>query len=192
MVMALPNQDGSFTITLFFPLKGKTPLKTLKQIVMLMIFFNKISDLVPLIPNLSDQYFKNPVSSLGIIRCDSWKVNNFMLIGDSCHATVPFYGQGMNAGFEDCNLINEIINDSSKSSLFKTPVNDFLNRRKLNTTAMQDLSMHNFVVMRDKTGDHKFLLQKKIEAVVFLKKIQLNGHLFIQWLHLVILTIMTH
>ena len=89
-----------------------------------------------------------------------------MLIGDSCHATVPFYGQGMNAGFEDCNLINEIINDSSKSSLFKTPVNDFLSIRKLNTTAMQDLSMHNFVVMRDKTGDHKFLLQKKIEALV--------------------------
>jgi len=166
MVMALPNQDGSFTITLFFPLKGKNSFENLKTNSDVNDFFStKFPDLFPLIPNLSDQYFKNPVSSLGIIRCDSWKVNNFMLIGDSCHATVPFYGQGMNAGFEDCNLINEIINDSSKSSLFKTPVNEFLNRRKLNTTAMQDLSMHNFIVMRDKTGDQKFLLQKKIEAL---------------------------
>ena len=165
MVMALPNLDGTFTCTLFFPIKGKNSFDLLKTDRDVDFFFKKnCPDLVPLIPNLSEQYFNNPVSPLGIIRCNPWKKNNFILIGDSCHATVPFYGQGMNAGFEDCNLINDLFKHSGNSTLFENSIDDFLNNRKINTDAMQDLSMHNFLVMRDKTGNEKFLLQKKIEA----------------------------
>ena len=170
MIMALPNLDGTFTCTLFFPMKGDNSFEILKTRHDVDLFFNKnCPDLVPLIPNLSEQYFKNPVSSLGIIRCSPWKKNNFILIGDSCHATVPFYGQGMNAGFEDCSLIADIFEDSNDTKEFKHSIDEFLKNRKVNTDAMQDLSMHNFLVMRDKTGDKSFLLQKKIEAL-FAKK----------------------
>ena len=111
-------------------------------------------------PDICEQYFANPQSSLGFVRCDFWKKNNIMLIGDACHATVPFYGQGMNAGFEDCFLFNECIQNSSFNEL---AISDFLSKRLLDTTAMQDLSMHNFIEMRDKTANKKFLLQKEIE-----------------------------
>ena len=170
MVMALPNLDGTFTCTLFFPIKGKNSFDVLKTNEDVDLFFKKnCPDLIPLIPNLSEQYFHNPVSPLGIIRCKPWKKNNFILIGDACHATVPFYGQGMNAGFEDCDLINELFENSNSSKIFKNSIDEFLNNRKINTDAMQDLSMHNFLVMRNKTGDKNFLLQKKIEAL-FAKK----------------------
>lgn len=166
MVMALPNLDGTFTCTLFFPMKGENSFEMLKNKEDVNLFFEKnCPDLIPLIPNISEQYFKNPVSSLGIIRCSPWKKNNFMLIGDSCHATVPFYGQGMNCGFEDCDLIIDVFDKTFNTNNFSGHIEKFLENRKINTDAMQDLSMHNFIVMRDKTGDEKFLLQKKIEAL---------------------------
>ncbi len=170
MVMALPNLDGTFTCTLFFPMKGENSFENLKTKKDVDLFFEKnCPDLVSLIPNISEQYFNNPVSPLGIIRCSPWKKNNFILIGDSCHATVPFYGQGMNCGFEDCNLMVDIFDKTFKTANFSNSIEKFLTNRKINTDAMQDLSMHNFIVMRDKTGDKKFLLQKKIEAL-FAKK----------------------
>ncbi len=166
MVMALPNLDGTFTCTLFFPMKGKNSFEELKTKEDVDVFFKKnCPDLVPLIPNISEQYFNNPVSSLGIIRCYPWKKNNFILIGDSCHATVPFYGQGMNCGFEDCNLIADVFDNTFNTANFSNAIEEFLISRKVNTDAMQNLSLHNFIVMRDKTGDKNFLLQKKIEAL---------------------------
>ena len=170
MVMALPNLDGTFTCTLFFPMKGENSFEILKNEKDVNLFFEKnCSDLVPLIPNISEQYFNNPVSPLGIIRCSTWKKNNFILIGDSCHATVPFYGQGMNCGFEDCKLIADVFDKTFNTNNFTNSIEIFLTKRKINTDAMQDLSMHNFIVMRDKTGDERFLLQKKIEALFAMK-----------------------
>ena len=101
------------------------------------------------------------LSKLGFVRCNSWRQNKTILLGDSCHATVPFYGQGMNSGFEDCYLLNEWLN--TFKSLTNQNLDHFLNNRKVDTTAMQDLSMHNYIEMRDKTADSDFLLQKKIE-----------------------------
>ena len=118
-------------------------------------------DLQKIIPDLEYQFFTNPTSSLGFVRCSSWNRENTILIGDACHATVPFYGQGMNSGFEDCFLLNEWINKHHNLSSHK--IVSFLEKRRTDTTAMQDLSMSNFVEMRDKTDSKKFLLQKKIE-----------------------------
>jgi kynurenine 3-monooxygenase len=165
MVIALPNLDGTFTCTLFFPMEGKNSFSLLKNQVDVIDFFSaNFSDLTKLIPDLSEQYFRNPVASLGLIRCDSWLKDNVALIGDSCHATVPFYGQGMNAGFEDCFLLNRMLKDVDSFTSFLDKLNSFFKTRKIDTDAMQDLSLHNFIVMRDKTADDNFLLQKKIES----------------------------
>ena len=169
-MVILPNLDKTFTCTLFFPIKGENSFENLKNEQDINDFFNKnCPDLVPLIPDITEQYLNNPVSPLGIIRCSPWRKNNFMLIGDSCHATVPLYGQGMNCGFEDCDLIVDFFDKSFGGIDFNSSIDIFLKNRKINTDAMQDLSMHNFIVMRDKTGDKQFLLQKKIEAL-FTKK----------------------
>lgn len=165
MVIALPNLDGTFTCTLFFPMQGKNSFENLKTKEDVHLFFLKeFSDLISLIPDLSIQYFESPLSSLGIIRCNPWHFNNVSLIGDACHATVPFYGQGMNSGFEDCFLLNQIIEKSKSFNDFRNHLINFFTERKKDTDAMQDLSLHNFIVMRDKTSDSHFLLQKKIEA----------------------------
>jgi kynurenine 3-monooxygenase len=164
MIIALPNLDGTFTCTLFFPMRGKNSFESLvSELDIMHLFNNNFQDLVPLIPDISSQYFANPTASLGLVNCYPWSNNNTVLIGDSCHATVPFYGQGMNSGFEDCFLLNEFINTSKSIEGFKKLLPGYLKARKLDTDAMQSLSMENFIVMRDKTADQKFLLQKKIE-----------------------------
>ncbi|MGY8989534.1 MAG: FAD-dependent oxidoreductase, partial [Flavobacteriales bacterium] len=104
----------------------------------------------------------NPTSSLGIVRTYPWHISDTaLLIGDSAHATVPFYGQGMNAGFEDCRILDELLDEFGND--LKGCFEEYSKRRKPNGDGVQDLSMHNFIVMRDKTTDPKFLLQKKIE-----------------------------
>jgi len=166
MIIALPNLDGTFTCTLFFPMEGENSFSLLTNEKELLNFFNtNFSDLTPLIPDLSEQYFRNPLSPLGLVRSNSWLEGNIALIGDSCHATVPFYGQGMNCGFEDCFLLNETVKECDSINTFKVKLDAFLKKRKIDTDAMQDLSLYNFIVMRDKTADKKFLLQKKIEAL---------------------------
>jgi len=162
MVIALPNLDGTFTCTLFAPNKGLNSFASLINSLDVDSFFDKyFKDLKQIVPNLSEQYFLNPTSPLGFVRCSSWKDYNTILIGDACHATVPFYGQGMNSGFEDCFLLNQWLD--IKQDLGHPDLDVFLNKRIIDTTAMQDLSMHNFIEMRDKTANTNFLLQKKIE-----------------------------
>ena len=162
MVIALPNLDGTFTCTLFAPKIGHNSFENLRDKKTVNKFFkDNFRDLFDLIPNLSDQYFDNPTSPLGFVRCKSWIENNTILIGDACHATVPFYGQGMNCGFEDCYLLDKWINSNPEMNHQK--LSFFLNERIMDTSAMQELSMNNYKEMRDKTADETFLLQKKIE-----------------------------
>ena len=163
MLIALPNLNGSYTCTLFAPYEREESFEKLNTNKDVKNYFKKIfPDLVPLIPDLCEQFFSNPTSSMAIMRTYPWHVDDkSILIGDAAHATVPFYGQGMNAGFEDCRILDELLDKHNNN--FKTCFKEYSQVRKPNGDGVQDLSMHNFIVMRDKTADTKFLLQKKIE-----------------------------
>ena len=164
MMIALPNFDGSFTCTLFFPFEGEKSFSALKTKEDVQKFFeNEFPDAIPLMPTLLDDYFANPTASLVTVKCFPWTFDNHIaLIGDAAHAIVPFFGQGMNCGFEDCVVLNGLI-DKHKEDWNKIfPEYEML--RKPDADAIADLAVGNFIEMRDKTADAKFLLQKKIEA----------------------------
>ena len=163
MLMALANLDGSFTCTLFAPKIGKNSFEELNEKHEVENYFASIfPDFSELVPNLYDQWISNPTSTLGIVKTYPWHINDkSLLIGDAAHATVPFYGQGMNCGFEDCRILDELLDDYQYD--LATCFNMYSEKRKPNGDGVQDLSMHNFIVMRDKTADPLFLLQKKIE-----------------------------
>jgi kynurenine 3-monooxygenase len=164
MMIALPNLDGSFTCTLFFPFEGETSFAKLKTKEDVKAFFEKqFPDAVPLMPTLLEDYFGNPTSSLVTVKCFPWTFDDKLaLIGDAAHAIVPFYGQGMNCGFEDCVVLDELITKHKENwhEIFA----EYQSLRKPDGDAVADLALNNFVEMRDKTADPKFLLQKKIEA----------------------------
>lgn len=163
MLIALPNMDGSFTCTLFFPFEGEKSFEGLQTAEQVQSFFEEIfPDVIPHMPTLVEDYFENPTSSLSIIRCYPWTVSDkVLLIGDAAHATVPFYGQGMNAGFEGCFVLDQLLEKYGDD--WKGCFDEYSRYRKPDGDGVQDLSMHNFIVMRDKTADPQFLLQKKIE-----------------------------
>lgn len=164
MLIALPNEDGSFTCTLFFPFEGGESFESIKTEQDVLDFFKKtFPDAVPLMPTLVEDYFANPTSSLAIIRCFPWSwKDKVVLMGDASHAIVPFYGQGMNSGFEDVVVFNRLMEEFGDDweGLFKA----FETSRKPNADAIADLALQNFIEMRDKVADPQFLLQKKIEA----------------------------
>ena len=163
MLIALANLDGSFTCTLFAPKKGKNSFEGLNSKQEVEGYFKTIfPDFISLVPDLYQQWNANPTSGLGIVKTYPWHINDTsILIGDAAHATVPFYGQGMNAGFEDCRILDELLDKHEDN--FATCFDEYSKSRKPNGDGVQDLSMHNFIVMRDKTADPKFLLQKEIE-----------------------------
>ena len=163
MLIALANLDGSFTCTLFAPTVGENSFEKLNSKEEVESYFNTIfPDFTPLVPDLYEQWNNNPTSSLGIVRIFPWNVNGTtILVGDSAHATVPFYGQGMNCGFEDCRILDELLDEFGND--LEGCFEKYSEIRKPNGDGVQDLSMQNYVVMRDKTADPKFLLQKKIE-----------------------------
>ena len=163
MLMALANLDGSFTCTLFAPKNGNNSFADLVTKTEVENYFNNIFlDFSKLVPNLYDQWISNPTSNLGIVRTFPWHISGTsLLIGDAAHATVPFYGQGMNCGFEDCRVLDELLDENGDN--FIKCFDEYSRYRKPNGDGVQDLSMHNFIVMRDRTADPKFLLQKKIE-----------------------------
>lgn len=163
MLMALANLDGSFTCTLFAPKNGLNSFDGLNTKDEVENYFSTtFPDFIELVPDLYEQWKSNPTSTLGIVRTYPWHVGDkSLLIGDAAHATVPFYGQGMNAGFEDCRILDSLL-ESHKDD-FRSCFKQYSVVRKPNGDGVQDLSMHNFVVMRDKTADPKFLLQKRIE-----------------------------
>lgn len=164
MLIALPNPDGSFTGTLFFPFKGETSFEQLTSEEAVTAFFHRtFPDLVSLVPDLEKQFFAHPTSSLVTVKCFPWvREDKFCLIGDAAHAIVPFFGQGMNAGFEDCSVLNELIEKHNED--WNSILQDFQSLRKPDADAIADLAVNNFTEMRARTADPKFLLQKKIEA----------------------------
>jgi kynurenine 3-monooxygenase len=164
MLIALPNLDGTFTGTLFFPFEGELSFEKLTTEEAVTKFFHEtFPDVVPLIPDLMHQFFNHPTSSLVTVKCFPWiREDKFSLIGDAAHAIVPFFGQGMNAGFEDCSVLNELIEKHDED--WNAILNEFQALRKPDADAIADLAVNNFTEMRAKTADPKFLLQKKIEA----------------------------
>jgi kynurenine 3-monooxygenase len=169
MLIALPNIDGSFTCTLFFPFEGETSFATLTTKEKVKTFFEKtFADAVSLMPTLEEDFFNNPTSSLVTVKCFPWvREDKFALIGDAAHAIVPFFGQGMNCGFEDCRVLNELIDKHNED--WSLILDEYQTLRKPDGDAIAELALNNFIEMRDKVGDPKFLLQKKIEAA-FSKK----------------------
>ena len=163
MLIALANLDGSFTCTLFAPKSGLNSFETLVTKEKVEDYFSSIfPDFFDLVPNLYEQWLSNPTSSLGIIKTYPWHIGHTaVLIGDSAHATVPFYGQGMNASLEDCRILDTLL-EKYGTDLNKC-FSEYSKIRKPNGDGLQSLSLHNFIVMRDKTANPKFLLQKKIE-----------------------------
>jgi len=172
MLIALPNADGSFTATLFLPHESNSSeepsfsslANNLEGISEL--FYNNFSDAVEVMPNfISDFKASEKPSNLGTLYSNPWHFEDkVLLIGDAAHAVVPFYGQGMNAGFQDCTYLNELITENKDdwSTIFKT----FSEQRKPDLDALAQLSLDNFIEMRDKVGNPKFLLQKEIERWV--------------------------
>ncbi len=163
MLMALSNLDGTFTCTLFMPFEGENSFEQLKDEASLVAFFAKyFPDTKAVIPDLVKDFFKNPTSYLAIMKCYPWTYEDKVaLIGDSAHAIVPFYGHGMNAGFEDITILNEMIQKYGDD--WKSIFSEYQKSRKPNADAIAELSRRNFVEMSTKTADEKFLLQKKIE-----------------------------
>ncbi|MCE7996466.1 MAG: FAD-dependent monooxygenase [Roseivirga sp.] len=162
MLIALPNLDKSFTCTLFFPFEGPISFEALKTESDVTAFFhNKFRDAVPHLTHLEKEFFENPTSSLVTVRCDPWVKGNTALIGDAAHALVPFYGQGMNAGFEDCFVFNQLL--EKHGQINDSLLTEYQSLRIPDANAIADLALYNFIEMRDKVADEKFILQKKIE-----------------------------
>ena len=163
MLMGLSNLDGTFTCTLFMPFEGENSFENLKTEADLVAFFAEyFPDTKEVIPDLVVDFFKNPTSYLVKMKCYPWTFDDkIALIGDSSHAIVPFYGQGMNAGFEDITILNEMILKYGDD--WKTIFKEYEKSRKPNADAIAELAERNFIEMSSKTADKNFLLQKKIE-----------------------------
>jgi kynurenine 3-monooxygenase len=171
MLIALPNMDGSFTCTLFLAydevLGGINSFEKLTDGKSVEDFFRKnFSDAVELMPTLSDDFFHNPTGSLITIKCFPWSIDGkIAMLGDSCHAIVPFFGQGMNAAFEDCTYLNECIGKYGPD--WNKIFSSYQQMRKINTDAIAELARENFIEMRDLVATPRYQLKKKIEAELY-------------------------
>jgi kynurenine 3-monooxygenase len=163
MMIALPNPDGSFTCTLFWEFKGPRSFETTTTDEDVRRFFvDEFPDAVPLMPTLLEDFRQNPTGSLVTIRCAPWFYKDKVaLLGDAAHAVVPFYGQGMNAAFEDCVVLDECLAafPDNRERAFA----EYYSRRKANADALADLAVQNFIEMRDKTASKAFRAKKKLD-----------------------------
>ena len=166
MMIALPNPDGSFTCTLFWEFKGPRSFATTKTDDEIRRFFDEeFSDAVPLMPTLLEDFKENPTGSLVTIRCAPWyHENKVALVGDAAHAVVPFYGQGMNAAFEDCVVLDECLAEFPQDR--QRAFAEYFLRRKKNADALADLAIDNFIEMRDKTASKIFRTKKKLDHLL--------------------------
>lgn len=162
MLIALPNPGGDFTLTLFMPEEGRNSFAELDSNSKIAEFFGHyFSDVVRLIPDLVEMYVRNPVGILGTVRCKHWHVHDhFLLIGDAAHAVVPFHGQGMNLAFEDCVVLDEILDDFDGD--WSDTFAEFESRQLANANAIADMALENYVEMRDTVLDPKHVLRKQL------------------------------
>jgi kynurenine 3-monooxygenase len=164
MLMAMANEDASFTCTLFMPHEGGENSfdKLTSRDAVNKFFLTTFPDFYEMMPNIADAWEDHPLSNLAIIRCYPWTNGKVALMGDAAHATVPFYGQGMNAGFEDCTVMDRLMKKHNHDwdAIFQ----EYSVERKPDGDALQDLSVDNYFVMRDYVADPAFILRKKIEA----------------------------
>ena len=159
MLIALPNRDGSFTCTLFLPFEGTPSFAELKTKADVLRFFRTcFPDAVPLIPGLAEQFQKATLGRMATVKAWPWSRGGALLIGDAAHAIVPFFGQGMNAGFEDVTLLAGMLTGDWPGDFAR-----FAEARKPDTNAIADLAVENFVEMRDKVADPRFLRMREIE-----------------------------
>ncbi len=166
MTIALPNKDGSYTVTCFWPLEGSDSFASLRtEEAVLRCFERLFPDTVPLMPTLTQDYFTNPTSSLATVRCRPWFCRDkTVLLGDAAHAIVPFFGQGMNAAFEDCTVLRDCLLDCDGK--WGEALARYQRMRKENCDAIADLALANFIEMRDHTGSPAFLRRKKREKLL--------------------------
>lgn len=167
MMIALPNCDGSFTCTLFWPLEGPNSFAELQtETDVLRYFREQFPDAVPLMPTLAKDFLHNPVGSLVTIRCAPWHVHDrIVLLGDACHAVVPFLGQGMNAAFEDCTVLSECL--QAHAPRWADAFAAYQAARKVHTDTLAELCVQNFVEMRDHVGTPAFLRKKRRENLLY-------------------------
>jgi kynurenine 3-monooxygenase len=173
MLIALPNVDGTFACILFLPFEGPDSFAQLTAPSDVIEFFeSRFPDAIPLMPDLAEIFFANPTGAMVTIKCSPWHVaGRALLLGDAAHAIVPFFGQGINCGFEDCTCLLELLDrhGADWARVFR----EFENTRKINTDAIADLAVENFVEMRDRVADPRFLLRKKVELALEAKYPQL-------------------
>jgi len=166
MLIALPNTDGTFGCILFLPFEGRDSFAELNSPSAVAAFFQaRFPDAFSLMPDLVPNFFSNPVGSMATVKCSPWHVKGrLLLLGDAAHAIVPFFGQGINCGFEDCTTLLELI-DRCGPDLPRV-FSEFEAARKVNTDAIADMAVENFVEMRDRVADPSFLLRKKVELAL--------------------------
>jgi kynurenine 3-monooxygenase len=163
MLIALPNPTMTFTCTLFLPFEGPVSFSQLNSAPAIQAFFEKdFPDAGKLMPTLIEDFRDNATASLVTVRCYPWVRNKTLLIGDASHGIVPFFGQGMNAGFEDCRVLNDLLDKHDDH--WKATLAEFQALRKPDADAIAELALDNFIEMRDLVADADFLLRKKIEA----------------------------
>src|ERR1700683_3173884 len=173
MLIALPNIDGTFACILFLPFEGTDSFASLTTQAQVVNFFeSRFPDAVPLMPQLADNYFANPTGAMVTIKCSPWHVEGrALLLGDAVHAIVPFFGQGLNCGFEDCTSLVKLLDQHSAD--WPRVFAAFENERRVNTDAIADMAIDNFKEMRDRVADSRFLLRKKVELALEAKYPQL-------------------
>ncbi len=166
MLIALPNIDGTFACILFLPFDGVDSFGQLTTHAAVLEFFRtRFPDAVPLMPDLADNFFANPTGAMVTVKCSPWHVQGrTLLLGDAAHAIVPFFGQGINCGFEDCTSLLELLDRHGAD--WERVFSEFEQARKVNTDAIADLAVENFVEMRDRVADPRFLFRKKVELAL--------------------------
>jgi kynurenine 3-monooxygenase len=167
MLIALPNVDGTFACILFLPFEGRDSFAQLTTPSAVIEFCqSRFPDAISLMPALADNFSANPTGAMLTIKCSPWHVEGrTLLVGDAAHAIVPFFGQGINCGFEDCTCFLEIL-DRRPGADWQDVFREFEEARKINTDAIADLAVENFVEMRHRVADPRFLFRKKVELAL--------------------------
>jgi kynurenine 3-monooxygenase len=164
LLMALPNLDGSFTMTLYLPMEGPSSFGELDTAGKVSeLFERQFPDAIPLVPDLAERFFENRTGGLATVRCSPWHLEGrAALVGDAAHTIAPLFGQGMNCGFEDCTALDRLLAEYGREdwgSVFAA----FTRERKPHADAIAEMSLENFAELRDRIGDARFLLRKEVE-----------------------------